>query len=58
LSILKNPTKQALPIRDYKQRFDLQVDNMKKLMEKDSENGGELYGEEAPTKKKKRFFFF
>jgi hypothetical protein len=31
---------------------------MKKLMEKDSENGGELYGEEAPTKKKKRFFFF
>jgi hypothetical protein len=30
---------------------------MKKLMEKDSENAGEIFGEEA-TKKKKRFFFF
>jgi hypothetical protein len=31
---------------------------MKKLMEKDSENGVEGFGEEAPNKKKKRFFFF
>ena len=49
VSILKNPTKQALPIRHSTQRFDLQVENMKRLIEKegDSENGVEIFGMDA-----------
>ena len=40
------------------QRFEMQVENMKKMMEKDSENGAEMFGDDLPQKKKKRFFFF
>jgi hypothetical protein len=60
ISILKNPTKQAIPIMHSTQRFELQVENMKKMMEKDSEIGAEIFGDDLPhpKKKKKRFFFF
>jgi len=47
ISILKNPNKQAIPIMHSTQRFEIQVENMKKMMEKDSENGG-VFDEDLP----------